>query len=92
MIIFVVGEYDITKLDRTEQHLRVFKIISHGSYSHGKNYQHNIALLELRFHAQFSAYVQPICLPGFKKDVAVGKRCFLTGRPLVKNVFYVKKS
>ena len=80
MQLILLGEHDITKTEGTEQRFRVFKIISHDSYSHGKNYQHNIALIELQFHARFNANVQPICLPDFKKDVAAGTICYLTGK------------
>jgi len=84
-----IGETDITKPDG-EQYIGVYKIIKHNLHVGGKNYQNNIALVELKIHARFSSRVQPVCLPQFKQDVQPGTICYLTGKIRIKSYIRTK--
>ncbi|OCT78784.1 hypothetical protein XELAEV_18029874mg [Xenopus laevis] len=57
-----LGEYDIRKLEDTEQQFAVVKIIIHPEYRSDTN-DNDIALLRLVQPVVYNKYILPICLP-----------------------------
>ncbi|KFP88762.1 Coagulation factor IX, partial [Acanthisitta chloris] len=74
-ITAVAGEHHTDKIDRTEQHRKVVKILPHPTYNASVNEYHNdIALLELDQPLIFNSYVTPICLGSQKFTNALLKQ------------------
>jgi len=72
----VVGEYDRTKNEGTEDTIAVEKIFRHPGWS-PYTLENDITLLKLSRPAIFNKYVMPACLP--TTDPKVGSDCYITG-------------
>ncbi|XP_072440843.1 coagulation factor X-like [Chiloscyllium punctatum] len=66
-ITAVVGEFNVREDEHTEQRLEVEAVIAHPHFQR-RNYDNDIAVLQLKEPMQFNQNVVPICLP--QKDFA----------------------
>ena len=61
----------------TQQHLNVKAIISHTDHVYFR--RNDIALLQLSSPANFTDYIQPICLPSETEQLPLYSTCFTIG-------------
>ncbi|XP_037319392.1 coagulation factor VII isoform X2 [Pungitius pungitius] len=57
-----VGEHDLTRVEGTEQHRRVRKVLIHRGYNK-TSFDSDLALLRLHRPVKLSPFVVPVCLP-----------------------------
>nr|XP_040029751.1 coagulation factor VII [Gasterosteus aculeatus aculeatus] len=57
-----VGEHDLTRVEGTEQHRRVRKVLIHRAYNKS-SWDSDLALLRLHRPVKLGPYVVPVCLP-----------------------------
>lgn len=72
----LIGEYNRSRIDGTEQQIPVEKVIVHRQYS-TTTLDYDIALLQLKQPMVFNAHVSPVCLPTF--DFPPNTACYVTG-------------
>ena len=56
----------------------ITRYIKHPQYN-SRNFDNDIALIQLDRRITFSNYIKPICLPTTTSEPAVGTKCFVTG-------------
>jgi len=78
------GEWHLKSRDGTERDIPVRRIDVHSQFNSPKQFQHDIALLELAQDADLSGpYVGTACLPPAGKDYRGHTDCYLSGWGLV---------
>ena len=77
----VVGEHDRNVLEKTEQYIKVKKLVVHPQYGKPVRANNDIALIQLARPATLNSRVQTVCLPSHDYDVPTSSRCFITGKP-----------
>ncbi|XP_031568094.1 uncharacterized protein LOC116302847 [Actinia tenebrosa] len=75
-LTITVGEYNLSRIDGTEQQIPVEKVLVHRQYN-PTTIDYDIALLQLKRPMVFNAHVSPVCLPSF--DFPPNTMCYVTG-------------
>ena len=80
----VLGDYDVTKKERQEEHVNVCGINVHNSYEFSGPTLYDIALLELCKNVRFTEYIQPIELSTEKLKIQDSSPVTVAGWGAVK--------
>lgn len=75
-----MGAHDLSKMDDTEQIMKVRRTCVHVKFGKDKFNHNDIALIELENDVTFNNNVRPICLPSDDlKQFPTGTQCVATG-------------
>jgi len=80
-----IGEWHQQNDDGTEKDIAVSKIIVHSQFNKPHPVEHDVALIKLASHVDFSGpYAGPACMPNAGDDYRGTEGCWLSGWGLVK--------
>ncbi|XP_058045143.1 serine protease 56 [Ahaetulla prasina] len=74
----VLGDYDLSKRDESEQVVPVSRILPHPKFD-PKTFHADVALLELSAPVRPSAWVSPVCLPERAAEMSQEVLCYIVG-------------